>query len=203
MARSKTLTRRAAIAFSLAATMAATAPAAFAADATYREFVVGNPKAKVTVIEYASLTCPHCAHFQADEYPKLKKEFIDTGKIKFIFRDFPLDGLAMGAALLARCVPGNKGYELIQTMLNNQLEWMRSDQPVNILRGYAEKVGLDSAGFDACLKNEAILTKIQDEQKRALTTYKVPGTPTFVVNETIVPGIEYDMLKDAIETAMK
>ena len=201
MAYSATITRRMALALTVAATLAA--PSAFAADATYREFVLGNPKAKVTVIEYASLTCPHCAHFQAEEYPQLKKEYIDTGKIKFVYRDFPLDGLAMGAALLARCVPGTRGYELIQTMLGNQLEWMRSDQPVNILRGYAEKIGLDSAGFDACLKNEAILTKIQDEQKRALTEYKVPGTPTFVVNETIVPGIEYTMIKEAIDKALK
>ncbi len=201
MANFATISRRAAMALTIAATFATSA--AFAADATYREFVQGNPKAKVTVIEYASLTCPHCAHFQADEYPILKKEYIDTGKIKFVYRDFPLDGLGMGAALIARCVPGTRGYEMIQMMLGNQLEWMRADQPVNVLKGYAEKVGLNAAGFDACLMNDTVLKKIQEVQTSALTTYKVPGTPTFVVNETIVPGIEYGILKDAIEAALK
>ena len=161
---------------------------AFAADAAkpapvYREFVHGNPKAKVIVIEYASLTCPHCAHFAQEEMPKLKAEYIDTGKIKYVFRDFPLDGLATGAAMIARCAPNDRGKIMIDMMYKNQSEWMRSETPLNPLRDYAKLAGMSSDDVDACLKNEAILKEIQDVQEKARTLYKVESTPTFFVGE--------------------
>jgi len=140
----------------LAGTALVAGRTAFAADAVYKEFVQGNLKAKVTVIEYASLTCPHCAHFMQEEYPKLKKEYIDTGKIKFIYRDFPLDNLAMGAAVLSRCVPGDRGHVMVEMMFKNQLEWIRAEKPLEVLRGYAQLAGLDSAGVDACLKRPQV-----------------------------------------------
>jgi len=182
---------------------AAVSPA-FAADAAkpapvYREYVQGNPKAKVIVIEYASLTCPHCAHFAQEEMPKLKAEYIDTGKIKYVFRDFPLDGLATGAALIARCAPNDRGKIMIDMMYKNQSEWMRAETPLTPLRDYAKLAGMSSDEVDACLKNETILKEIQDVQEKARTLYKVESTPTFFVGEEKVQGDDYAALKKAID----
>lgn len=173
------------------------------APAVYQEYVLGNPKSKVTVIEYASLTCPHCAHFQEEEYPKLKAAYIDTNKIKYIYRDFPLDGLATGAALLARCAPNGRGITMIDLMFKNQLEWVRAEQPVVPLKNYARLSGMDDADIDACLKNEAVLKEIQSVQEKAGTLYKVEATPTFFVNEVKVDGVDYDALKAAIDKQLK
>jgi protein-disulfide isomerase len=204
------ITRRTAAGLAGAALVAAAvgpfAAPASAADAAkpvvYREFVHGNPDAKVTVIEYASLTCPHCAHFATEEYPLLKKEYIDTGKIKFVFRDFPLDGLATGAALLARCAPNDRGKVMIEMMFANQNEWMRSETPLEPLRGYAQLAGMSATDVDACLKNEAILKEIQSVQEKAITLYKVQATPSFFVGEELVAGNDYATLKKAIDKAL-
>ncbi len=181
----------------------APAQAGEAPPAVYKEFVTGDPKAKVIVIEYASLTCPHCAHFATEEYPKLKKEYIDTGKIKFVFRDFPLDGLGMGAALLARCVPNDRGKVMIEMMYQNQLEWVRAEKPLDVLRGYAQLAGLNQAGVEACLKNEGILKEIQSVQEKAVSLYKVQATPTFFVGDDQVAGNDYESLKKAIDKQLK
>ena len=100
--------------------------------------MLGNPKAKVTVIEFASLTCPHCAQFQQVVFPDIKKNYIDTGKIRYVFKDYPLDELAMVGAVLARCAPADRGLKLIDTMFKNQLEWARADKPIVPLKGYAK-----------------------------------------------------------------
>jgi len=197
-----TFSRRTAVALAVAAFGAVASPV-FAADAAkapvYREYVQGNPKAKVVVIEYASLTCPHCAHFAEADYPQLKKEYIDTGKIKYVFRDFPLDGLGMGAALLARCAPNDRGMTMVDMMFKNQKEWMSSEKPLEVLRGYAQLAGMDSAAVDACLKNEGILKEINDVREKAMTLYKVKSTPTFFVGEDMVEGADYAGLKKAID----
>ena len=176
--------------------------AAAAGEPVYKEFVQGDLKAKVTVIEYASLTCPHCALFMIEGYPQLKKEYIDTGKVRFIYRDFPLDGLATGAALLARCVPGDRGHVMVEMMFQNQSEWIRSDKPLDVLRGYAQLAGLNAAGVDACLKNQTILKDITDVQERAASLYKVQSTPTFFVGEKQVQGNDYAALKKAIDAKL-
>lgn len=171
-----------------AAPAAAPAPAPVATGPQYREFVQGDPNAKVTVIEYASLTCSHCAHFYQTSYVELKKNYIDTGKIKFVFRDFPLDGLAMAGAALARCAPGDRGGKLIDMMFKQQDVWIRSATPLEPLKGYAQLAGMSSADVDACLKNEAILGQIRDVQNNASSLYKVQSTPTFFVEDEKIDG---------------
>jgi len=188
-----------------AADPAPSAPAAkpAAAGVVYREFIQGNPKAKVTVIEYASLTCGHCKQFHDTTYPDLKKNYIDTGKIRFVYRDYPLDGLAMGGAVLARCAPGDKGKVLIDLMFKNQGDWVRAQNPLEPLRGYAQLAGMSAADVDACLKNEAIMTKIREVQDVASNTYKVQATPTLFVNEEKLEGaVPYDQLSKAIDRAI-
>src|SRR6202000_1242349 len=125
-----------------------------------------------------SLTCPHCADFAKNDYPMLKKAYIDTGKIKYVYRDYPLDGLAMGAALLARCAPGDKGLTMIQMIFENQLTWVRADNPLEPLRGYAKRVAMTEAGVDPCLKNEGILDTMKQVQETATNLYNVNATPT-------------------------
>ncbi|MCC6915595.1 MAG: DsbA family protein [Rhodospirillaceae bacterium] len=182
------------------------APAAAPAKAgepVYREFIQGNPKSKVTVIEYASLTCGHCKAFQDDIYPELKKAYIDTGKIRFVYRDFPLDGLAAGGALLARCAPGDKGKVLIDLMFKNQAEWVRSPSPLEPLKGYAQLAGMDNAAVEACLKNEGIMNKIREVQETASNQYKVQSTPTFFINEEKLEGAQpFEAMSKVIDKAI-
>ena len=180
---------------------AANAPAP-ASGPVYREFVLGNPNSKVVVIEYASLTCPHCAHFAQEDYPKLKKDYIETGKIKYVYRDFPLDNLALGAALLARCAPGNKGMGMIEKMFNEQLKWIQAEKPIEPLTAYAKETGMSDKDVDACLQNKGIVDAIRDVYSTAASLYKVDATPTFLVGEDRVPGADYARLKKMIDKAL-
>lgn len=163
---------------------AAPAPAAV----TYHELIAGNPKAKVTVVEFASLTCPHCARFQMEVFPLIKKNYIDTGKIRYVFKDYPLDELAMAGAVLARCAPADRGLKLIDLMFKNQLEWARAEKPIVPLKGYALLTGMSGADVDACLQNKDLLQAIKDEQNKATTLYQVEATPTFYVGDEKVAG---------------
>jgi len=167
---------------------AADAPAAGTSPVTYHELIEGNPKAKVTIVEFASLTCPHCARFAQEVLPLVKKNYVDTGKVRFVFKDFPLDQLAMTGAMLARCAPADRGMKLIEIMFKNQLEWARSEQPIAPLRAYAQLAGMSSAQVDACLQNEKLLQAIKDEQSKASTLYQVEATPTFYVGDEKVSG---------------
>jgi protein-disulfide isomerase len=176
-----------------------TATPAPAAGPVYREYELGKASAKVTVIEYASLTCPHCAHFAQDNFPTLKKDYIDTGKIKYIYRDYPLDGLAAAAALIARCAPGDRGFTLIELLFKNQLTWVQAPSPIEPLRMYAKQTGMSDADVDACLKNQGILDSIRSVQSTADSLYKVAATPTFLIGDDRVDGADYDKLKALID----
>lgn len=193
--------------FMAAPVLAADAPKAPAATTpasgpVYREFVLGNPNSKVVVVEYASLTCPHCAHFAQDDFPKLKKDFIDNGKIKFVYRDFPLDNLALGAALLARCAPSGKGMGMIEKMFNEQTKWIQAEKPIEPLTAYAKETGMTDKEVEACLQNKGIVDAIRDVYATAVSLYKVDATPTFLVGDDRVPGADYNALKQMIDKAL-
>ncbi len=181
--------------------MGASAQAA-SAPAQYRELIEGKTTAKVMVVEYASLTCPHCAHFYVENFPELKKNYIDTGKIKFVFRDLPTppQNLAMAAAALARCVPNNKGLTFIGALYKNQQEWMKN--PEEELRKYAGLSGLDKDGFDACLTNQDVIGELNRVAQTGLSLYKVQRTPSFVVNDELVEFENYQALATAIDKAL-
>jgi len=179
-----------------------TAPATGASDVVYKEFVEGNPEAKVTVVEYASLTCSHCANFYTNSYPELKKQYIDTGKIRFVFRDFPTapQQLATAAAMVARCAPAGRGKTIIGLIFKNQGEFFQN--PNDAMRGYAQLAGMTSEEVDACLKNKAVFDEIERVATTAVNVYKVRATPTFFVNDQIVEGEVWDTLKNAIDDAL-
>jgi protein-disulfide isomerase len=148
---------------------------------------LGMDDAAVTIVEYASMTCPHCAHFHETTYPELKKRYIDTGKVRFIFREFPLDSLAAGAAMLARCADKSKFFPLIETLFQQQRTWA-VERPIPPLLAIAKQAGFSEKSFDACLSDQKMLEAIQNEQKRAADKFGVNSTPTLFVNGKMQKG---------------
>jgi protein-disulfide isomerase len=150
------------------------------------DMVMGDAKAPVTIIEYASMTCPHCAHFQETTFPELKKRYIDTGKVRYIFREFPLDNLAAAAFMLARCageLDSAKYYAMIDTMFAQQRTWA-VEKPIPPLMAIAKQAGFTEKSFDECLANQKLLNGIEDVRQRGIKDYQVESTPTFFVNGT-------------------
>jgi protein-disulfide isomerase len=145
------------------------------------DVVLGSDKAPVTVIEYASMTCPHCAHFSTTTFPELQKRYIDTGKVRFIFREFPLDALAAAGFMLARCAGKDKFLPVIEALFTKQPEWMVKE-PIAPLREIAKQFGFTEQSFDACLANQKVLDDIQEVRDRAATKLGVNSTPTFFIN---------------------
>src|ERR1700733_14196838 len=151
------------------------------------DIVLGSDKAPVTIIEYASMTCPHCAHFSQETFPELQKRYIDTGKVRFIFREFPLDALAAAGFMLARSAGKDKFMPIVETLFANQAEWM-VEKPVPALRDIAKQFGFTQQSFDECLANQKVLDGIQDVRDRAAEKLGVNSTPTFFVNGKKLTG---------------
>jgi protein-disulfide isomerase len=151
------------------------------------DVVLGSEKAPVTVIEYASMTCPHCAHFALTTLPELQKRYIDTGKVRFIFREFPLDPLAAAGFMLARCAGNDKFMPVVDTLFAKQREWM-VEKPIEPLRGIAKQFGFTQQSFDECLANQKVLDSIQDVRDRAAEKLGVNSTPTFFINGKKLSG---------------
>ncbi|MGH6684490.1 MAG: DsbA family protein [Pseudolabrys sp.] len=148
------------------------------------DMVMGSDSAPVTIIEYASATCPHCAHFQETTFPELKKQYIDTGKVKYIFREFPLDNLAAAAFMLARCAGKDehqKYFALVDTLFKQQQTWA-VEKPIPPLLAIAKQAGFTEDSFNGCLANQQILDGIEKVRSRAVDVFKVSSTPTFFIN---------------------
>ncbi len=160
---------------------------------------LGKEDAPVTVVEYASMTCPHCAHFHETTYPELKKRYIETGKVRFIFREFPLDPLAAGASMLARCADKEKFYPLIETLFQLQTKWA-VEKPIPQLMAIAKQAGMSEQTFNACLSDQKMLDAMQEEQKRATEKFGVNSTPTLFVNgKKHIGGVSIEDLAKAID----
>ena len=151
------------------------------------ERVVGDADAPITIVEYFSLTCPGCAGFHNDVFDDLKAKYVDTGKIKFVYRDFPLDGVALRAAMVARCVDSRRYPGIIQVLFKTQNNWARASDPVAELRKIGQLAGLGDDAFQSCLQSEALANGIL-EQRQAASTAGVQSTPTFTIDGQIYPG---------------
>ena len=149
--------------------------------------IQGQADAPVTIVEYASMTCPHCAHFHETTYPELKKRYIDTGKVRFIFREFPLDPLAAGASMLARCADKDKFFPLIETLFQMQRTWA-VEKPIPPLMAIAKQAGFSEQSFNECLANQQILDGLKETQNRAAQKFNVNSTPTFFINGKMFRG---------------
>jgi protein-disulfide isomerase len=148
---------------------------------------LGSDKAPVTIIEYASMTCPHCAHFSMTTFPELQKRYIDTGKVRFIFREFPLDTLAAAGFMLARCAGNDKFMPIIETLFATQPDWVVKN-PIDPLKAIAKQFGFTEETFNQCLANQKVLNDIQAVRDRAAQKLGVNSTPTFFINGKRLQG---------------
>jgi protein-disulfide isomerase len=167
----------------------ATAPRVVLADATAPPLeitkddrILGSPVAPITIVEYASMSCPHCAHFSKEILPELKKKWIDTGKVKLVLRDFPLDQLALRAAMIQRCAPPDRFYAFAEMFFADQEKWVVADDANAALARLAALGGMSRGEFDSCLKNSALENHILQERLIASKSLGVEATPTFFVN---------------------
>jgi protein-disulfide isomerase len=159
-------------------------------DEALKDQVIGNPDAPVTLIEFSSLTCPHCADFHVNTYPKIKKNYIDTGKVKMIVRDFPLNGPAYAAAMMARCGKPAMRNKFIEVLFANQESWMSAADPKAALARIGKLGGLSEADFERCISDKALFEGMQKLQLEAKEKYDVNATPTFIVLDSENNNVE-------------
>jgi protein-disulfide isomerase len=153
------------------------------------ELVLGKEDAPITVVEYASMTCGHCANFHNKVFPTLKEKYIDSGKVRFVMREFPLDKLAVAASMLARCAGGEKTFPLISALFAKQEEWaFVRGNPVPELFKLAKQAGFTQESFDKCLTDQALMDDIVKIRGRAADVLGVGSTPTFFINGKKMTG---------------
>ena len=157
------------------------------------DMTLGDPNAPVKIIEYASMTCPHCAHFDAEIFPLLKKAYIDTGKVFYTFREYPLDGVALRASMVARCVDKDRFFGFLHGLFHTQLVWANpdlwNDENKTIEEKYTplatmakEQAGMSREDFDKCVNDKTLENQIVAQEKRGTDEYHVSGTPSVFIN---------------------
>jgi protein-disulfide isomerase len=152
------------------------------------DFVIGSKTAPVTVIDYASLTCPHCARFHAGTLPKVKKEYVDKGKVRLVYRDFPLDSAALRASMLARCAGRERFFGFLDILFTRQQIWAGSQDPIGALSQIAALGGMNKEQFAACLKDTKIEKQVLEQRMNGENAFSIRSTPSFVVNGRLVSG---------------
>jgi len=154
------------------------------------DMALGPANAPVTVTEYASMTCPHCAAFNENVFPKIKSEYIDSGKVRYVFREFPLDIKAAAGSMLARCIAkdnSGKYFAVIDLLFKQQNDWVTKNTTETLTR-IGKQAGLSQQAVEDCLKDQALLDKIAADQKFANEVLKVNSTPTFFINGEMIRG---------------
>ena len=154
------------------------------------DMALGPANAPVTITEYASMTCPHCAAFNENVFPKIKSEYIDSGKVRYVFREFPLDIKAAAGSMLARCIAkddSGKYFAVIDMLFRQQNDWVVKNTTETLTR-IGKQAGLSQQAVEDCLKDQALLDKIAADQKFASEVLKVNSTPTFFINGEMIRG---------------
>lgn len=149
---------------------------------TLGDKVLGDENAAVTVVEYASMSCPHCATFHNETWKPFKEKYVDTGKVRFIFREFPLDTPAYAVAMVARCAPADKYHEVINVYFKEQAAWRGAENVYQALLDRATPFGFTKESFDACLANQALVEGLNEIRTKAAEQFGVNSTPTFFIN---------------------
>jgi len=165
--------------------------------------VLGDPNAPLTIIEYASLTCSHCAAFHKSTMPRLKREWFDTGRAKLLYRDFALDKNAATAAVIARCAPEDQYFHLLSIFFSRQTSWSRMEDPIPVLAQIADSRGLSRAEIDACLGDGDLVDGVLQMRLVGQDQHGVNSTPTFIVGERMVRGALSFADFDAVLRSMK
>jgi protein-disulfide isomerase len=167
------------------------------------DMVLGNASAPITIFEYASMTCPHCAEFDTEIFPKVKADWIDSGKAKLIFRDYPLDQVAIRASIVARCAPPDRFYSFIDVLFHNQRNWAMSADVDQALTRLARLGGLSPDKLDACRADKDLTDRILNSRLVAQNEYGVDSTPTFFINgKKVVGALPYEDFSKALSAAM-
>ena len=170
---------------------------------TLPELTVGDPSG-LPVVEYGSLTCPHCAVFSREIFPELKKDYIDTGKVRFIFREFSRNSLDVAAFLLARCVGDDKAFAAVELLFSQQDKWAFVDKPLEPLIAAMRPAGLTHDQAMTCLKDQSKADAMLAIEKRATDEIKMTGTPTFVIDGKVYGGeLSIDQLKAILDPLIK
>ena len=169
------------------------------------DMALGSAKAPVSIVEYASMSCLHCAAFDENVFPMLKSKYIDTGKVRFVFREFPLDIKAAAASMLARCIAGDdaeKYFGVVDTLFKQQDQLM--EQTKDTLKLIGGRAGMSEGAVEACEKNQAMLDKLSADQNFAYKELKVDATPTFFINGEMSKGaMSFEELDKKIKTLLK
>lgn len=166
------------------------------------ELVIGKADAPVEVWEYASLSCPHCKVFHDEIYPSLKRDYIDTGKIKFIYRDFPTNSAGLAAAMVARCAGPSRHAGMVDLYFDTQDKWAHADNPMQAIGMVARMAGLGSSDVDACLKNSELYDAIRTGADKAYKEQGVDATPTLFVAGKKLEHTNLTSIKEAIDAAL-
>jgi protein-disulfide isomerase len=167
------------------------------------ELAMGDP-AGIPMVEYGSLTCPHCAAFSHEVFPELKKDYIDTGKVRFIFREFSRNQLDLAAFMLARCVGDDKAFAAIELLFNQQDKWAFVDKPLEPLIAAMRPAGLTHDQAMACLKDQTKADAVREVGIRAADETKMSGTPTFVIDGKVYGGeLSMDQLRAILDPLVK
>jgi protein-disulfide isomerase len=169
------------------------------------DMAIGSIKAPVIITEYASMSCPHCAAFGENVFPMLKSKYIDTGKVRFVFREFPLDIKAAAASMLARCIgsaDAEKYFGAVEALFKQQVQLM--DRTTDTLKAIGKLNGMSEQEVETCVKDQALLDKLAADQRYALATLKVDSTPTFFVNgERLTGAMSFEELEARIKPLLK
>lgn len=162
--------------------------------------IEGDPNAKLTMIEYSSLTCPHCAAFHAETLPQIRETYIATGKLRLEARDFPLDQYALRAAAMARCASENRYFALMDMLFKQQSNWARATDPIGAIKQIGRLAGISGERADSCMSNEALLDGILKIRLAGQQDHEVSSTPTFVIGKEKVVGAQpFEAFRKAIE----
>jgi protein-disulfide isomerase len=159
------------------------------AEQALPDLAQGKADAPVTLVEYASMTCSHCAAFHETTYPTLVSKYVDTGKVRFILREFPLDPLATAAFMLARCSGPQKRNAVVDLLFDHQKDWAFTDKPLEALSNLLKQTGMTQASFETCINDQALYEKVTEERDHAAEKFGVNATPTFFINGTRVSGV--------------
>lgn len=174
---------------------------------TDKDYAIGKADAPVTIIEYASLTCPHCANFHNTVLPKLKKDYVDTGKVRLVYRDFPLDRAALAASMVARCAGPDRYFGFLDALYRGQAEWTQgSSNPIEGLKKLTRRITLlgqmPNFNVDACLAKKPIQDAILKQRLHGSQKVGVRATPTLIINRKMYTAMAYDDLKVVIDSML-
>lgn len=199
----KILATLAAAAFLFVSAGAGSAP--LSTEEVLKDRILGDPNAPIEIVEYSSLTCPHCRQFHIDILPELKKNYLDTGRAKLVYRDFPFDQLGLMAAILARCAPPSRYFQFLDVLFQNQEKWSRDADPVKALARIGTLGGLSETDFKACTNNQAIVDGVLQSRLEAGNRYEVNSTPSFIINgeKRIVGSQPYKVFDDLLKKLEK